>query len=109
MQNYTHSPGDKVFVWRKKIVNSGIGELIGPFTATHHYERFKIVAIDQDGVIKRYYTSHIRPFLEQPSMLDDSIPERKIEDRHEEVNKGPDEPGEPEYNGDNVQMNVDLQ
>ena len=110
MQSYTYSPGDKVLVWREKIVNNRIGELIGPFTVLHHEERSKIVAIDQGGVIKRYSTSQTRPFLEQPSMLDDSITERKIEDRHEIMNQEPDEPDEsdePEYYGDNVQMNVD--
>ena len=42
-------------------------------------------------------------------MLDDSITERMIEDRHEKMNKEPDEPDEPEYDGDNVKMNVDQQ
>ena len=42
-------------------------------------------------------------------MLEDSITERKIEDRHEKMNKEPDEPDEPEYGVNNVQMNVDLQ
>ena len=43
-------------------------------------------------------------------MLDDSITERKIEDRREKINNEPDEwdeTDESEYNGDNVQMNVD--
>ena len=76
MQNYIYSPGDKVLIWREKIVNNRIGEFIGPFTLLHHDDRSKTVAIDQDGVIKRYYASQIITFLEQPSMLDDSITER---------------------------------
>ena len=40
-------------------------------------------------------------------MLSDSITKRKIEDRHEKMYKEPDEPEEPEYDGDNVQMNAD--
>ena len=97
---------------REEKVNNSIREFIGPFTVLHHDERSKIVAIDQDGVIKRYSTSKIGPFLEQPSILDDSITERKIEERLEKMNKEPDEPDEPdvpEYDGDNVQMNVDQQ
>ena len=38
-------------------------------------------------------------------MLDDSIAERKIEDRHDKTCK----PDEPEFDGDNVQLNVDQQ
>ena len=38
---------------------------------------------------------------------DDSITERKIEDRHGKMNKEHDEPDEPEYDGDNVQMNIE--
>ena len=81
-----------------------IEEFIGPFTVPHHNERSKIVAKDQDGVIKRYSTSQIRPFLEQLSMLDDSITERKLEDRNSQTDKDPDE---PEYEDSNVQLNVD--
>ena len=39
-------------------------------------------------------------------MFEDSITERKIEDHHEKTNKDPDE---PEYDNDNVQLNVDQQ
>ena len=46
MQNYTYSPGEKVLVWREKIVNNRIEEFIGPFTVLHPDERCKIVAID---------------------------------------------------------------
>ena len=87
-------------------MNYRIGEFIGPFSVLHHDERSYIVTIDQDRIIKRYSTSQIRPFLEQTSLLDDSFAECKIEDRHEKMNKKPDE---PEFDGDNVQMNVDEQ
>ena len=76
MQSYAYSPGDKVLVWREKIVNNLTGEFIGPFPVLHHDKRPKIVSIHVDGAIKRYSTSQVRPFLEQPSMLDDSITER---------------------------------
>ena len=39
-------------------------------------------------------------------MLDDSITKRMIEHRHEKMKKESDEPDKPEYDGDNVQMNV---
>ena len=37
-------------------------------------------------------------------MLDDSITERRIEDRHVRTDNDPDE---PEYDGDIIQLNVD--
>ena len=106
MQTYTCSPGDKELVWREKTVNSRMGEFIAPFTVLHQDKRSKIVAIDQDRVIKRYSTSQIRPFLEQPSVLDDYIKERKIEDTHNKTNYDLDE---PELDEDNIQLNVDQQ
>ena len=41
--------------------------------------------------------------MEQSSILDDSITEREIEDRHAKTVNDPDE---PELYGDNVQLNV---
>ena len=87
-------------------MNNHIGEFIAPFTVFDHYERSKIVDIDQNGIMKRYSISQIRPFLKQPSMFDDSITKRKINDRHDETNKDPDE---FEFDGENVQFNVDQQ
>ena len=87
-------------------MSNRIGEFIGPFTVLHHDERSRIVFIDQDGVIKRYSASQIRPFLEQPSMLDDFITERKIENRQDKTDK---DPNEPEFDGVNAQLNVDQQ
>ena len=95
-----------MLVLREKTVNNCIGEFIGPFPVMHHYKRSKTVTIDQDGVIKRYSRSQIRPFLEQPSMLDDSIAQRKIEDWHDKMYR---ETDESEIDGDNVQLNVDEQ
>ena len=45
----------------------------------------------------------------KPSILDDSITECKIKDRHAKMNKEPDEPDESEYDVDKIQMNVDQQ
>ena len=92
MQSYTYSPTHKVLVCREKIVNNRIGEFIGTFTVLHYDERSKIVAIDQNGVIKRHSTLQIRPFLEQLSMLGDSITERKIEDCDVKTDNYPKEP-----------------
>ena len=48
--------GGEVLVWREKIVIIHIGECFGTFTVLHHHERSKIIAIDKDGLIKRYST-----------------------------------------------------
>ena len=89
MQSYIYSPGDKVLVMRENILNIRIGEFIGLFTVLYHDGRSKIVSIDQDRVTKRYYTSQIRLFLEKPSILDDHITERRIEDRHVKTGNNP--------------------
>ena len=87
-------------------MNNRIGEFIGPFTVVRHDERSSIVAIDEDGVIKRYYTSQIRPFMAQPSVLDDAIVECDIEDRKTQATPKEDELMHEE---DSLQLNVDSQ
>ena len=82
MKSYTHSSGDKELVRRERTVNNRMGEFVGPITVLHHDERSKIVAMDQDGITKRHSSSQIRPFLEQHSVLNGFITERKIEDCH---------------------------
>ena len=72
-----------MLVWHEKIVSNHIGEKIGPFTVLHHDERSKIVSTYQDGGIKRYSTSQMRLFLEQPLMSDVFITEHNIEDRND--------------------------
>ena len=52
IQSYTCSSRDKVLVWHEKKMNNHIGEFIGSLTVLHN-ERSKIVAIDQNGFIKR--------------------------------------------------------
>ena len=59
---------------------------------TTHDERSKKVATDQDRVIERCFSSKIGQFLEQPSVLDDAIVDRKIKDRHKVTIKDSDEP-----------------
>ena len=106
MKNHTYSHGDMVLIWRAKIVYNRIDELIGPFTKIHHDERSKIVSIDQNGITKWYSSSQIRPFIEQPSELDDAIAERSIEDNRKQTQQ---DKGEPLQHEENVQLNVDPQ
>ena len=93
-----------MLVRRENIVNNCIIEFIGSFTVLHHHDRSRIVALGQDGVSKRYTTSQIRTYLEQPPVLEDSITERKIEGR---LVKTENDPDKPEYDGANEQLNVD--
>ena len=74
-------------------MKSCIHEFIEPLTVLNHDERFKIAAIDQHRAIKGYFTSQIRPFLDQPSMLDEFITQRKIEDQRDKMDKYEDKLG----------------
>ena len=47
MKNHIYSTDDKVHVWREKIVNNLISELIRSFTVLKDYELTKIVASDR--------------------------------------------------------------
>ena len=62
--------------------------------------------MDQERIIKRYYSSHIRPFLEKPSVLDSVIVDREIEDWDKAATKYSDE---PIHNEEPVQWNMDSQ
>ena len=106
MKSYIYSHCGKILSYRDKIVNIRIGEFISLFTIVHHEERSKIIAIYHDGVIKRYFSEQIKPFLKQPSMLDEFIAKRKIEDRYDAPDQKKDE---PLLGGDNVQLNIELQ
>ena len=88
------------------MVNSMIEECIGPFNVLRNDEQSKTIAVDQSGAIKRYSTSQIRPFWEHSSMLDDSITKHKIEGQHVWTDN---EPDEPEFDCDDVQLDVDQQ
>ena len=87
-------------------MNYYIEEFIGLFIALHNNERSEIVSINQDGVINRYSTSRTRPFSEQPSILDDSITERKIKYRHVKTYN---DPYKPKFDDDHVQSSADQQ
>ena len=93
-----------MLVWREKIVNNRTGEFIGSFTVLNHDERYKIVAVDQDGVTKLSSTSQVRSLLEKPPMFDDSITERNTEDRRDKTYN---ERDKSEFDGDNVHLNGD--
>ena len=62
--------------------------------------------IDHDGAINWYSSSQIRPFVEKPSVLGDSIADRGIEDFHTESASKEDEPA---YDEKNIQLNVDYE
>ena len=53
MKDHLYSSVDKVLVWREKIINYFIVDFAETFTVLHHDERSKIIAIDQNGIIKR--------------------------------------------------------
>ena len=72
----------------------------------YHEDHSRIAAIDQDGVIYRYSSLHIRPFLGQTSVLDHAITDRDIEDQHKERTEDRDEPAQ---NEEHVQYNAYLQ
>ena len=61
--------------------------------------------MDQNDAIKRYSPSHIRPFVEQASVLDDAIADRCIEDNQNQTHKDEEE---PLFHEENVQLSVDL-
>ena len=81
-KDHTYSPGNKVLVWLEKIVNCRIYKFIGSYMVLHHDERSNTISIDQNGVVKRYSPLQIRHFLEQPSILDNSVADREVEDWH---------------------------
>ena len=57
MRSDIYIPGDKVLVCRINIENSSMKVLIEPCDILNHDECPKIVAVDQDGLLKRYATS----------------------------------------------------
>ena len=73
MKNYTYSHGDKTLVYIDMKVNIYIGKFVGQFTLLNNDTHFNIVAIYQERAIKQYSQSQIRPLLEIPSILDDTI------------------------------------
>ena len=60
-----YKPGDKVLVWREKLVENRIGEWIGPYTVKSFNEDFRIVLVQQseDAPQKRYNITQVKPFL----------------------------------------------
>ena len=73
MKNHMYTPAYKVLVWRENVVNNRTGKFVGLFTMFRHNELSSFATIDQNGVIKKYFTSQIRLFIQKPSVLDDDI------------------------------------
>ena len=61
----TYQPGDKVLVWREKLVENQIGEWIGPYTVTNYDAQAKIVLVqkDENSHHERYNLVQVKPFL----------------------------------------------
>ena len=55
--DHIYSPGDYVLVWREKIVNNRIGQLISLCTVLTFEPASKIVILDQNGTIETIYCS----------------------------------------------------
>ncbi len=45
----THNPGDKVLLWRHKVVERRIGQWVGPYIVTSYDAQAKIVLVQQDA------------------------------------------------------------
>ena len=45
--DHVYQPGDKVLVWREKLVENRIGEWIGPYTANSFDENSRIVLVQK--------------------------------------------------------------
>ncbi len=60
-----YNPGDKVLVWREKVVENRIGELVGPYILVSVDAQAKIVLVQKDADSKhgRYNIVRIRTFL----------------------------------------------
>ncbi len=63
--NQTYQTGDKVLVWREKIVENRIGEWIGPYfvISINHESKIVLVQKDTDSPHERHSITHIRRFL----------------------------------------------
>ena len=62
-----YQPDDKVLVWREKLVENRIGELIGPYTVCSYDAEALIVLVrkEPDAPHERYNVAQVRPFLEK--------------------------------------------
>ncbi len=63
--DFIYNPGDKVFVWREKVVENRIGELVCPYVVVSVDAQAEIVLVqkDADSQYERYNIVQIRPFL----------------------------------------------
>ena len=61
-----YQPGDKVLVWREKLVESRIGEWIGPYIVCSYDAAAQIVLVQKEpgASHERFNAVQIKPFLE---------------------------------------------
>ena len=61
----TYQPGDKLLVWREKIVENRTGEWLGPYTVIiiHHKTKIAFVQNKPESLYERYNTTQVEPFL----------------------------------------------
>ena len=85
MNDILYSPDNQEFLWRKKIIKYYIGDIVGSLTVLHHEELSKIVALDKNEVIKRYFPLQEDYFFWEPSVPENAITDRDIEDKHKKT------------------------
>ena len=57
-----------------------------------------IISIDQHGVIKRYFSSQIKPLVEQPLVFDGAFADPSIEYNQKQAHQDEEEPSHQEGN-----------
>ena len=64
--NRSYQPGDKVLVWREEVVDSRIGEWLGPFSVSSFEPEKKLVLVQDDkgGSPKPFNVLQVKPYLE---------------------------------------------
>ena len=83
MRSHIYSPDKTPLVWLEEIVNNRIGRFLGPFIVLYHDEWYKIIVIDQNGVIKRYSCFSNKIFSKKA--LHDTVADQGIEESHKKV------------------------
>ena len=64
--NHTYAPGDKVLVFREKVIENRIGEWQGPFTVMSYDQPTKTVLVqDEPGSsFSKYNVTQVKPYVE---------------------------------------------
>ena len=64
--DFSYAPGDKVLVWREKVIENRIGEWLGPYTVVTHDAQSKIVLVRKNdkSTPERYNITLVKLFIE---------------------------------------------